>query len=130
MLFLILAFSFYILTNFIQLFSCSYLQLAYLPYKRRDLILDDENAEVYVSTEGNVETAVDVQKGEKKTKKHGLLNWLKPRVCCSGSLTSLSHNTCKRQKRIFETIDYFRGKMFSVVKFLCYVIYYLSKMLI
>ncbi|KAK4799694.1 hypothetical protein SAY86_025059 [Trapa natans] len=54
-------------------------ELAYLPYKRRDLMLDDESSEVYISTESNVETADDVHKGEKKSKKHGLLNWLKPR---------------------------------------------------
>lgn len=56
------------------------LQLAYLPHKRRDLILDDENIELYVPIEGNVESADDTQK-EKKTRKHGLLNWLKIRVC-------------------------------------------------
>jgi hypothetical protein len=56
------------------------LQLAYLPYKRRDLILDDENIDPYVSLEGNTES-VDETLKEKKTRKHGLLNWLKLRVC-------------------------------------------------
>lgn len=46
-------------------------------------MIDDENADVYVSTEDNVETANDVHREGKKSKKHGLLNWLKPRVCCS-----------------------------------------------
>lgn len=36
------------------------LQLAYLPYKRRDLILEDENIDLYVSGEGNVETTDDI----------------------------------------------------------------------
>ena len=56
-------------------------QLAYLPYKRRDLILDDENIDLYASLEGNAETPDDTLKEEKKTRKHGLLNWLKLRVC-------------------------------------------------
>ncbi|XP_011039483.1 PREDICTED: kinesin-like protein FLA10 [Populus euphratica] len=53
-------------------------ELAYLPYKRRDLILDDENIDSYVSLEGNTES-VDGTLKEKKTRKHGLLNWLKLR---------------------------------------------------
>jgi centromeric protein E len=57
------------------------LQLAYLPYKRQDLILDDENIDLYVSLEGNTESADETLKEEKKTRKHGLLNWLKLRVC-------------------------------------------------
>ncbi|KAB5552867.1 hypothetical protein DKX38_010178 [Salix brachista] len=59
-------------------------ELAYLPYKRRDLILDDENIDLYVSLEGNTESADETVKEEKKTRKHGLLNWLKPRKRDSG----------------------------------------------
>lgn len=58
------------------------LQLAYLPYKRRDLISDDENTDLHVNLEGNAETADDSFKEEKKRKKHGLLNWLKIWVRC------------------------------------------------
>ncbi|XP_027353214.1 kinesin-like protein KIN-7K, chloroplastic [Abrus precatorius] len=54
-------------------------ELAYLPHKRRDLILDEENIDLYVNVEGNAPTADDSFKDEKKTKKHGLLNWLKLR---------------------------------------------------
>ncbi|XP_027924379.1 kinesin-like protein KIN-7K, chloroplastic isoform X5 [Vigna unguiculata] len=54
-------------------------ELAYLPYKRRDLILDEENVDLYVNLEGNAAIADDSFKGEKKMKKHGLLNWLKLR---------------------------------------------------
>lgn len=54
-------------------------ELAYLPYKRRDLILEEENIDLYVNLEGNAGTADDSPKEEKKTKKHGLLNWLKSR---------------------------------------------------
>ncbi|XP_014495926.1 kinesin-like protein KIN-7K, chloroplastic [Vigna radiata var. radiata] len=54
-------------------------ELAYLPYKRRDLILDEENVDLYVNLEGNAAIADDSLKGEKKIKKHGLLNWLKLR---------------------------------------------------
>ncbi|XP_054809038.1 kinesin-like protein KIN-7K, chloroplastic [Prosopis cineraria] len=60
-------------------------ELAYLPYKRRDLILDEENIDLYVNLEGNAESADDSLKEEKKTKKHGLLNWLKLRKRDSGS---------------------------------------------
>jgi centromeric protein E len=51
-------------------------QLAYLPHKRRDLT-DDENLELYVSREGTPEIIDDAFIEEKKTRKHGLLNWLK-----------------------------------------------------
>lgn len=62
--------------------TCVKLQLAYLPYKRRDLILDDESIDLFVPPlEGSTETTEDRLKGEKKTRKHGLLNWLKLRVC-------------------------------------------------
>nr|XP_048321339.1 kinesin-like protein KIN-7K, chloroplastic isoform X2 [Ziziphus jujuba var. spinosa] len=64
-------------------------ELAYLPYKRRDLILDDESIEFYVPLEGNAEIADDTTKEEKKTKKHGLLNWLKLRKR-DGGLGALS----------------------------------------
>ncbi|XP_057983387.1 kinesin-like protein KIN-7K, chloroplastic [Malania oleifera] len=59
-------------------------ELAYLPFKRRDLILDDENVDLYVSLEGNAEPADDTFKEEKKARKHGLLNWLKLRKRDSG----------------------------------------------
>ncbi|KAK6289603.1 hypothetical protein POUND7_001144 [Theobroma cacao] len=67
-------------------------ELAYLPHRRRDLILDEENVELYVSLEGNAETGDDTLKEEKKTRKHGLLNWLKLRKRDSGvgTLTSAS----------------------------------------
>ncbi|KAI3523187.1 hypothetical protein L1887_01245 [Cichorium endivia] len=63
-------------------------ELAYLPHRKRDLILDDENSELYVPLENND----DALKEEKKTKKPGLLNWLKPRRrdSISGALTSTS----------------------------------------
>ncbi|KAK7285449.1 hypothetical protein RJT34_20222 [Clitoria ternatea] len=54
-------------------------ELAYLPYKRRDLIIDEENIDLYVNLEGNATTADDSFPDEKKPKKHGLLNWLKLR---------------------------------------------------
>ncbi|XP_024018836.1 kinesin-like protein KIN-7K, chloroplastic isoform X2 [Morus notabilis] len=66
-------------------------ELAYLPHKRRDLIVDDENIELYVPIEGNAESTDDTLK-EKKTRKHGLLNWLKLRKRDNGmgTLTSTS----------------------------------------
>ncbi|WCJ34056.1 Kinesin-like protein KIN-7K chloroplastic [Euphorbia peplus] len=65
-------------------------ELAYLPYKRRDLILDDENMDLYVSLEGNNEIADYTNKEEKKPRKNGLLNWLKLRKRDSGVGTSTS----------------------------------------
>ncbi|KAK8590278.1 hypothetical protein V6N13_089039 [Hibiscus sabdariffa] len=65
-------------------------ELAYLPHRRRDLILDDENIELYVSLEENA--GDDTLKEEKKPRKHGLLNWLKlrKRDTGTGTLTSVS----------------------------------------
>ncbi|KVH90627.1 Kinesin, motor domain-containing protein [Cynara cardunculus var. scolymus] len=65
-------------------------ELAYLPHRKRDIILDDENIELYVPLDGSVENNEDALKEEKKTKKPGLLNWLKPRRrdSISGALTS------------------------------------------
>ncbi|MFS7908189.1 putative plus-end-directed kinesin ATPase [Helianthus anomalus] len=67
-------------------------ELAYLPHRRRDLSLDDENVELYISLDGTAETNKDVPKEEKKIKKPGLLNWLKPRKRdnFSGALISSS----------------------------------------
>lgn len=53
-------------------------ELAYLPYKRRDM-MDDEHLDLYVSAEGNNEIRDIAFREEKKTRKHGLLNWLKPK---------------------------------------------------
>ncbi|KAG2305805.1 hypothetical protein Bca4012_085383 [Brassica carinata] len=53
-------------------------ELAYLPYKRRDM-MDDEHLDLYVSPEGNHEIRDIAFREEKKTRKHGLLNWLKPK---------------------------------------------------
>ncbi|KAK6793811.1 hypothetical protein RDI58_007264 [Solanum bulbocastanum] len=65
-------------------------ELAYLPHRRRDLILEDENVDLYVSVDGNVDTSDDTYKEEKKTRKNGLLNWFKPRRRDSGSVTLAS----------------------------------------
>ncbi|XP_009764093.1 kinesin-like protein KIN-7K, chloroplastic isoform X2 [Nicotiana tabacum] len=65
-------------------------ELAYLPHRRRDLILEDENVNLYVSVDGNADTSDDTFKEEKKTKKNGLLNWFKPRRRDSGSGTLAS----------------------------------------
>ncbi|TYH54181.1 hypothetical protein ES332_D09G151000v1 [Gossypium tomentosum] len=59
-------------------------ELAYLPHRRRDMTLDGENVELYVSLEGNAETGCDTLKEEKKARKNGLLNWLKHRKRDSG----------------------------------------------
>ncbi|XP_076890770.1 kinesin-like protein KIN-7K, chloroplastic [Bidens hawaiensis] len=67
-------------------------ELAYLPHRRRDSTLDDENIELHVSVDGIVETNNDVFKDDKKIKKPGLLNWLKlrKRDNLSRALTSTS----------------------------------------
>ncbi|XP_064981745.1 kinesin-like protein KIN-7D, chloroplastic isoform X2 [Musa acuminata AAA Group] len=64
-------------------------ELAYLPYRRRDMILDNENGVFYAPLEGFGETNDDALKEEKKNKKHGLLNWFKLRKRDSG-LTTLT----------------------------------------
>ncbi|KAI3518766.1 hypothetical protein L1887_07578 [Cichorium endivia] len=48
-------------------------ELAYLPRRKRDLSLDHENIELNVTLDEGTET-----KEDKKIKKPGLLNWLKP----------------------------------------------------
>ncbi|KAM0009624.1 putative plus-end-directed kinesin ATPase transcription factor bZIP family [Helianthus debilis subsp. tardiflorus] len=67
-------------------------ELAYLPHRKRDLILDDKNTELHVSLDVSVENNSDALKEEKRTKKPGLLNWLKPRRrdSISGAFTSTS----------------------------------------
>ncbi|XP_058204815.1 kinesin-like protein KIN-7K, chloroplastic [Rhododendron vialii] len=66
-------------------------ELAYLPHRRKDLILDDENIDSYVSPDGNSETGDDTLKEEKKSRKHGLLNWfLRKRDSNLGSFASNS----------------------------------------
>lgn len=42
--------------------------------------MDDEHLDIYVSVEGNNEIRDNAYREEKKTRKHGLLNWLKPKV--------------------------------------------------
>ncbi|GAB2295466.1 Kinesin-like protein KIN-7D, chloroplastic [Dionaea muscipula] len=68
-------------------------ELAYLPYKRRDLMLEDENVDLYISREGNAETD-DILKGEKKSRKNGLLSWLKIRKK-DGSLGTVTSTSDK-----------------------------------
>ncbi|CAI9782730.1 unnamed protein product [Fraxinus pennsylvanica] len=63
-------------------------ELAYLPHRRRDLILDDEN-DLNDSLDGGAENN-DTLKEEKHTKKNGLLNWLKLRKRDSGTGTLAS----------------------------------------
>ncbi|MFQ6631874.1 hypothetical protein Gotur_010035, partial [Gossypium turneri] len=65
-------------------------ELAYLPHRRRDMTLDGENVELYVSLEGNAETGCDTLKKEKKARKNGLLNWLKHRKRDSGMESMMS----------------------------------------
>ncbi|XP_016671463.1 kinesin-like protein KIN-7K, chloroplastic isoform X2 [Gossypium hirsutum] len=65
-------------------------ELAYLPHRRRDMTLDGENVELYVSLEGNAETGCDTLKEEKKARKNGLLNWLKHRKRDSGMESMMS----------------------------------------
>lgn len=57
-----------------------FLQLSYLPFRRRDMILDHENSDFFGSLEGYEEVDYS-SKEEKKNRKAGLLNWFKLRVC-------------------------------------------------
>ncbi|KAL3533971.1 hypothetical protein ACH5RR_007492 [Cinchona calisaya] len=67
-------------------------ELAYLPHKRRDLIWDDENIDLNEPLDGNAETPDESLKEDKRSRKNGLLNWLKLRKRDSGTgtLTSMS----------------------------------------
>lgn len=53
-------------------------ELSYLPFRRRDMILDHENSDFFGSLEGYGETDYS-SKEEKKNRKPGLLNWFKLR---------------------------------------------------
>ncbi|XP_047960208.1 kinesin-like protein KIN-7K, chloroplastic [Salvia hispanica] len=59
-------------------------ELAYLPHRRRDLVLDDESVDTYVPLDSSAETVDEKLREEKRTKKTGLLSWLKPRKRDSG----------------------------------------------
>ncbi|KVI08395.1 Kinesin, motor domain-containing protein [Cynara cardunculus var. scolymus] len=67
-------------------------ELACLPHRRRDLILDDENIQSCVTLDEGTDTKNETLKEDKKIKKPGLLNWLKPRKrdSISRTLTSAS----------------------------------------
>ncbi|XP_068659259.1 kinesin-like protein KIN-7D, chloroplastic isoform X2 [Aristolochia californica] len=60
-------------------------ELAYLPYRRRDLILDEENIDESTPSESGGGSLDDVNKDEKKNRKQGLLNWFKLRKRENGS---------------------------------------------
>ncbi|TYK16029.1 centromere-associated protein E-like [Cucumis melo var. makuwa] len=100
-------------------------ELAYLPYKRRDLILDDENIDMYASVEPNSEANEDTVKEEKKTRKHGLLNWLKLRVASvSGNpfhFTSHSFAPNSGLQRMPSTVSGQSCNSNSAVSFGCWV---------
>lgn len=51
-------------------------ELSYLPFRRRDMILDHENNDFFAPLEGYGETD-SPSKDEKRNRKHGLLNWFK-----------------------------------------------------
>ncbi|CAD5181315.1 unnamed protein product [Musa acuminata subsp. malaccensis] len=73
-------------------------ELAYLPYRRRDMILDNENGVFYAPMEGFGETNDDASKEEKKNRKHGLLNWFKIRKRDSGLTTLMSSDGDKSSR--------------------------------
>uniref|UniRef100_A0A0E0DYM2 Kinesin-like protein n=1 Tax=Oryza meridionalis TaxID=40149 RepID=A0A0E0DYM2_9ORYZ len=59
-------------------------ELAYLPYERQDIVLDNESNMLFVPIEGFGEKFKSSPKEETENHK-GLLNWLKLRKCDSGS---------------------------------------------
>ncbi|KAG1358812.1 Kinesin-like protein KIN-7K, chloroplastic [Cocos nucifera] len=69
-------------------------KLAYLPYRRREMILDTENGDFFVPLEGYGETIDDASKEEKKNRKHGLLNWFKLRT----SIKTIDHVDLLREQ--------------------------------
>nr|XP_043631321.1 kinesin-like protein KIN-7K, chloroplastic [Erigeron canadensis] len=72
-------------------------ELAYLPQRRQDLSLDDENLQLHVTLDKCMETK-DALKEDKKIKKPGLLNWLKPRKRDSTSRDLTASDKSSRAK--------------------------------
>lgn len=70
-------------------------ELAYLPYRRRDIILDNESTELLTSGEGFGVTLEDSSKEEKKNRK-GLLNWFKLRKRDAGGASTLTSSECDK----------------------------------
>ncbi|XP_037452119.1 kinesin-like protein KIN-7D, chloroplastic [Triticum dicoccoides] len=69
-------------------------ELAYLPYRRRDIMLDNESNELLTPGEGFGVTPEDSSKEEKKNRK-GLLNWFKIRKRDGGAST-LTSSECDK----------------------------------
>ncbi|XP_044954338.1 kinesin-like protein KIN-7D, chloroplastic isoform X3 [Hordeum vulgare subsp. vulgare] len=69
-------------------------ELAYLPYRRRDIMLDNESNELLTPGEGFSVTPEDSSKEEKKNRK-GLLNWFKIRKRDGGAST-LASSECDK----------------------------------
>ncbi|KAM0912255.1 hypothetical protein ACQ4PT_012945 [Festuca glaucescens] len=69
-------------------------ELAYLPYRRRDIMLDNESNELLTPGEGFGVTLEDSSKEEKKNRK-GLLNWFKIRKRDGGAST-LTSSDCDK----------------------------------
>ncbi|CAN6455313.1 unnamed protein product [Victoria cruziana] len=55
-------------------------ELAYLPYKRRDIIIDEEMVDTYASPGERSDNVEEMDKEEKRNRKHSLLNWFKARA--------------------------------------------------
>ncbi|KAJ1281267.1 hypothetical protein BS78_04G293900 [Paspalum vaginatum] len=64
-------------------------ELAYLPYRRRDIMMDNENNELLLPVEGFGVSLEDSSKEEKKNRK-GLLNWFKLRKRDGASILTSS----------------------------------------
>ncbi|CAM0943782.1 unnamed protein product [Alopecurus aequalis] len=69
-------------------------ELAYLPYRRRDIMLDNESNELLTPGDGFGVTLEDSSKEEKKNRK-GLLNWFKIRKRDGGAST-LTSSDCDK----------------------------------
>ena len=67
------------------------MQLAYLPNRIRDFMIeDDDSHDSEFSMEGKGKNSIeDSPKEEKKKKKHGMLNWFKLRVMFLGQYNKL-----------------------------------------
>jgi len=64
-------------------------ELAYLPYRRRDIVMDNESNELLLPVEGFGVSLEDSSKEEKKNRK-GLLNWFKLRKRDGASILTSS----------------------------------------
>jgi len=96
-------------------------ELAYLPYRRRDIVMDNESNELLLPVEGFGVSLEDSSKEEKKNRK-GLLNWFKLRkrdgasilTSSEGDKSSLTKSTAPSTP-IGESVNFLQNQEFQIL---------------